>query len=115
VAQIPAREWDRRQLALLLMATQQLQAQVAAPRPVLASTASHPFADLARLEQQSADAAQLHAELLEGHRQRQMLEQTRLDLDLARGRIAAMESSKFWKLRRAWFQLKRAVGAAGTE
>ena len=32
VAQIPQGEWSKRQLALLLMATQQLQAQVAAPR-----------------------------------------------------------------------------------
>ena len=29
---------------------------------------------------------------------------------LLRGRIAAMESSKFWKLRRLWFGVKRAAG-----
>jgi hypothetical protein len=29
---------------------------------------------------------------------------------LLHGRIAAMESSKFWKMRRLWFAVKRAVG-----
>jgi hypothetical protein len=31
-------------------------------------------------------------------------------LQTARERITAMESSKFWKLRRIWFRLKRSVG-----
>jgi len=39
----------------------------------------------------------------------------RSQVDQLSGQIAAMESSKFWKLRRTWFQLKRALGAAGTE
>jgi Glycosyl transferase family 2 len=37
------------------------------------------------------------------------LEQVRAELDRVRGRVAAMESSKFWNLRRAWFRLKRAL------
>jgi hypothetical protein len=36
-------------------------------------------------------------------------------LELARGRIAAMESSKFWKVRTLWFRLKRALGLAAQE
>jgi hypothetical protein len=37
------------------------------------------------------------------------------DLGLARGRITAMESTKFWKLRARWFRLKRAVGITSAE
>ncbi len=47
----------------------------------------------------------------------QELQQTRLELDrvnqlaaAAQTRIQAMESSKFWKLRATWFQLKRKLG-----
>jgi hypothetical protein len=32
-----------------------------------------------------------------------------------RGRIGAMESSKFWKLRAGWFRVKRAIGLPGSE
>jgi glycosyltransferase involved in cell wall biosynthesis len=38
------------------------------------------------------------------------LEHVRTELSVARDRITAMESSKFWRLRRAWFRLKRALG-----
>ena len=37
------------------------------------------------------------------------LSQARSDLGLARCRIAGMESSKFWKLRRIWFRLLRGL------
>ena len=37
----------------------------------------------------------------------------RSDLDLARSRITAMKSSKFWKLRRRWFRVKRALRLPG--
>ena len=37
------------------------------------------------------------------------LSQARSDLDLARCRIAGMESSKFWTLRRIWFRLLRGL------
>jgi hypothetical protein len=39
--------------------------------------------------------------------------QARSDLNLARCRIAGMESSKFWKLRRHWFCVKRALHLPG--
>jgi hypothetical protein len=41
------------------------------------------------------------------------LEQVRAELDRVRGRVTAMESSKFWKLRRAWFRLTRALRGPG--
>jgi SAM-dependent methyltransferase len=43
------------------------------------------------------------------------LGQTRSDRDLARSRITAMESSKFWKLRHHWFQVKRKLHLPGWE
>jgi hypothetical protein len=61
-----------------MMATQQLQAQLAALRPL--------------------------------HEARALLDQTQADLRQARTRIAAMESSRFWKLRRVWFRVKRSLG-----
>jgi hypothetical protein len=39
----------------------------------------------------------------------------RRQLEEATNRIAAMESSKFWKLRRVWFQMKRSVGLGDNE
>ena len=41
------------------------------------------------------------------------LSHARSDLDLARCRITAMESSKFWRLRRHWFRVKRALHLPG--
>ncbi|MBE9125267.1 MULTISPECIES: class I SAM-dependent methyltransferase [unclassified Coleofasciculus] len=38
------------------------------------------------------------------------LERLQLQLLLAQGKIAAMESSKFWKLRKVWFRFKQSVG-----
>ena len=43
------------------------------------------------------------------------LEQLRAELDLVRGHITAMESSKFWRLRRAWFRLKRVLSLPADE
>ena len=43
------------------------------------------------------------------------LAQVRRQLQHARERIVAMESSKFWKLRRSWFRLKRVMGLDGVE
>jgi hypothetical protein len=41
------------------------------------------------------------------------LRPARSDLDLAHSRITAMESSKFWRLRRHWFRVKRALHLPG--
>ena len=45
----------------------------------------------------------------------QDLDRTRSERDQARHRIIAMESTKFWKLRRSWFQLKRALHLPGAD
>jgi hypothetical protein len=43
------------------------------------------------------------------------LKQNREEARQARARITSMESSKFWKLRRIWFRLKRCVGLGMNE
>ncbi|HEY9671049.1 MAG TPA: glycosyltransferase family A protein [Waterburya sp.] len=43
------------------------------------------------------------------------LQQAHAQLQEAHSTIAAMESSKFWKLRTAWFKLKQALGLKGNE
>jgi SAM-dependent methyltransferase len=42
-------------------------------------------------------------------------QETQAELERSQARIAAMESSKFWQLRKAWFRLKRAVGLSVNE
>ena len=70
LAQIPPSRWSRRQLHMLLAASQHLQSPTSA-------------AEMLRLQ---------------------------TELNWARCRIAGMESSKFWKLRRIWFRFQRALG-----
>lgn len=41
--------------------------------------------------------------------------QLRQQLQAAQNRIAAMETSQFWKLRQSWFQFKKAVGLPSNE
>lgn len=41
--------------------------------------------------------------------------QLRQQLQDAQNRIAAMETSKFWKLRQSWFRFKKAVGLPSNE
>jgi hypothetical protein len=38
------------------------------------------------------------------------LERTQKELGRVRGRVLAMETSKFWRFRSLWFQFKRALG-----
>ncbi|MGF1500165.1 MAG: glycosyltransferase [Elainellaceae cyanobacterium] len=56
----------------------------------------------------------LQAELQEARekikRLRNRLKQTETTLEETRGQVVAMETSKFWKLRSSWFQIKRLLG-----
>jgi hypothetical protein len=61
--------------------------------------------DFTRAEYMRDELAKCRSELSELQQQ----------LQYARDRITAMESSKFWKLRRLWFRLKRAVGRGNDE
>ena len=46
---------------------------------------------------------------------RAAVQDLRAELARTTGRIAAMESSKFWRLRGRWFRLKRALGLPADE
>jgi glycosyltransferase involved in cell wall biosynthesis len=73
----------------------------------------------AELEQSHLQLQQTHAELERSHLQLQQthaeLERSHLQLQQAEARITAMESSKFWKLRKAWHRLKPLMGLKSNE
>ncbi len=84
--------------------------------PYLDSRAYHPAVETeaSRLKKVLASAGEDNARLADGMARLQAeLHDTNDLLGLARGRIEAMESTTFWKMRRVWFQLKRAVGIPG--
>ncbi len=61
------------------------------------------------LERSQSQLQQMQAQL--EHSQSQ-IQQTQADLQQAEATIAGMQTSKFWKLRTAWFKLKRGMGRA---
>jgi len=61
------------------------------------------------LERSQFQLQQMQAQL--EHSQSQ-IQQTQADLQQAEATIAGMQMSKFWKLRTAWFKLKRVMGRA---
>jgi glycosyltransferase involved in cell wall biosynthesis len=74
-----------------------------------ATRAAHADLERARadVEQARADLARAHVRLAEVEPE---LSALRSEVGFLRGGITAMESSKFWKLRRLWFRFKRAAG-----
>jgi len=62
----------------------------------------------AELEQCQSQLHQVKAEL-------EQCQSAQVDLEQAKNRIKAMESSKFWKLRTGWFRLKQMTGLPGDE
>ena len=82
------------------------------------------------LEEYDADAKDIHGRYADLHhyakqleqesaqRQSQLeqeLDQERSHSETAQSRITAMETSKFWKLRKQWFKLKKSVGMGDNE
>ncbi|UBF24115.1 class I SAM-dependent methyltransferase [Kovacikia minuta CCNUW1] len=65
-----------------------------------------------QLEQTQSQFQQLKTELEQSQNQ---LKQAEAGLSHAQAIIAAMESSKFWQLRKQWFQLKKAIGLSSSE
>jgi glycosyltransferase involved in cell wall biosynthesis len=72
---------------------------------------SHAQAELAQtqtqLSQAQTELAHTQAQLSQAHVE---LGQTQAELLSSREQISAMQSSKFWKLRTAWFRVKRWIG-----
>lgn len=90
----------RQTLAEAREATQQLQNLLTQTQASLSNTQ----AELQQVQNHLTNIKQ-HRDLLT-----QELEQTQHRLQDAGARIAAMETSKFWQLRRAWFKIKRSFG-----
>lgn len=95
LAQIPSSEWSPRQIYMLMLANQQLQSQ-----PEI------------RLRKQDKLTAELQETRQRLHKVRSRLQVAEEKLEQSQSRIAAMETSKFWKFRKGWFKLKRMLGSS---
>jgi uncharacterized small protein (DUF1192 family) len=108
LAKIPPAQWSPRQIYMLLTAIQQLQNS-----PPVEEEAHSRIAAL-----QSENHA-LHAEISKLRSQIAVLqpeiERIANEAHIAKERVNAMETSKFWKLRSRWFHIKRAVGLPTSE
>ena len=56
--------------------------------------------------------SQLQQTQTELERSQSQLQQTQTELERSQNTVLAMETSKFWKLRRGWFKIKRKIGFA---
>jgi archaellum component FlaC len=68
------------------------------------------------LRQTQAELQETRNALNHAHDQfKQELDQSQAQLQQAQMRIAAMETSKFWQVRKAWFRVKKALGLGQNE
>lgn len=116
LAQIPPSEWSSRQIYMMMTAIQELNAQQQRLQTEVQA---------ARAETQQV-RLQMEAEL-KGVRQklknvrgrvqhmREQLENVQADLSGSNGRIQAMETSKFWKIRKGWFKVKKLLNLPSKE
>ena len=102
LAQIPPINWSPRQIYMLLTAIQQLQSQ---PQY---SPAEHPQYSSAEIEGLHSQIGSLESKLLQARKEAKKVKKLK-------AKVAAIESSKFWKLRQRWFRLKRFLGLATDE
>lgn len=75
------------------------------------STAQKPLSPLLQADYQQ-QISQLKQQMLQSQAK---IETLQMDLRAAQQRINAMETSKFWKLRRSWFRVKRSLGLPNNE
>lgn len=105
----------KQQKAEFLKVNQQTQAELQRTQTELLQTQS-------QMREIHAEAVQINDKLIEAYGQlqqnqpeldemRSQLEQAQAQIQQAHGIIAAMKSSKFWKMRTLWLHLKQLVGA----
>src|SRR6476661_1366992 len=98
-------EWEQSQSKLMITQTKleesQTDLQEAQTKLVSAQT---------QLEQTQNQLVSVQTQLEKTENQLINLKQ---ELEQAKCRVLAMESSKFWKIRSAWFQVRRSLGLAG--
>ena len=83
-------------------------------QPKLAQTQQQLGQTQQQLEQAQQQLGQTQQQLGQTQQQlgqtQQQLGQTQQELNRSRAQVEAMQTSKFWKLRSAWFQVKRTIG-----
>ncbi|WNZ25262.1 hypothetical protein HJG54_21995 [Leptolyngbya sp. NK1-12] len=92
--------------------SQQLQSELAQARTELGQSHSELSQVREELKEIDSRRKQLDQELKQTQIQ---LQQTQIQLQQAQARIAAMETSKFWHLRKTWFRLKQTLGVGQGE
>jgi hypothetical protein len=65
---------------------------------------------VSRLYEDTVPGALLRSSRLDGYTLTVRVRQLQEEGDFLRARIAGMEASRFWKLRKAWFRVKRGLG-----
>lgn len=93
---------------------QQTQGELQETRSQLQATQSQLQATQSQYQQLQTEAQELKLQLEETRMHlsetRSLLDQTQGKLLACEGEIAAMETSKFWRLRKRWFKVKRWMG-----
>ena len=69
------------------------------------------FFEVKRLTQHLDEQQQIHSE--KSDRFLKQINQLQVELSQVQQLVAAMETSKFWKLRSNWFKLKKLIGIPG--
>jgi 2-polyprenyl-3-methyl-5-hydroxy-6-metoxy-1,4-benzoquinol methylase/predicted nucleic acid-binding Zn-ribbon protein len=117
---------SRSQLEATRTELNESRSQLEATRTELNESRSHLEQSTAELNYSQSQLEATKAELYRNQVQTEQLQAELLDLknshekyqehlSQARERIEAMESSKFWKLRKSWFQFKRTLGLGNKE
>ena len=98
-------EWEQNQSKLMITQTKLEESQTN-----LQETQNQLVSAQMQLEQTQNQLVSVQTQLEKTQNQLINLKQ---ELEQAKCRVLAMESSKFWKLRSAWFQVRRSLGLAG--
>ncbi|MEG3895927.1 MULTISPECIES: methyltransferase [unclassified Microcoleus] len=98
-------EWEQSQSKLMIT-----QSKLEESQTHLQETQSQLISVHTQLEQTQNQLVSVQMQLEKTENQ---LINVKQELEQANCRVLAMESSKFWKLRTAWFQVRRSLGLAG--
>ncbi len=98
-------EWELSQSKLMITQTKLEESQTN-----LQATQTALISAQAQLEQTQNQLVSVQIQLETTQNQ---LINVKQELDRSHNRVVAMESSKFWKLRSAWFQVRRSIGLTG--
>jgi len=98
-------EWEQSQSKLMITET-----QLETSHTKLQETQNQLISVHSQLEQTQTQLVSVQMQL---EKTENLLINVKQELDRSHNRVVAMESSKFWKLRSAWFQIRQSLGLAG--